>query len=319
MQNFWEKLPRPFFCLAPMEDITDAAFRALLAEQKKRPDVFYTEFTSADGLVLAPEKGKRSLMKKLAYVEGERPIVAQFFTSIPAHMEKIAALAQELGFDGVDINMGCPDRAVENGGCGAALIKNPALARELIRAAQCGAPNLPISVKTRIGYSKDELETWLPELLAEKPAAIAIHARTRVEMSDVPARWDTIARAVVIRNECQGVTLTTLIIGNGDVHSLEEGRAHAQATGCDGIMFGRAAIANPWLWSEREPTREERLAMLVRHAELAEKHEGHLIGGVRKHLSKYATGLHAAKELRVKISSAESLADIVASVETLKK
>ena len=315
MQGFWKKLPQPFFCLAPMEDITDAAFRALLAEQKKKPDVFYTEFTSADGLVLAPEEGRRSLMKKLAFVEGERPIVAQFFTAVPEYMEKTAALAQELGFDGVDINMGCPDRAVEKGGCGAVLIKNPALARELVRVAKRGALHLPVSVKTRIGYSKDELETWLPELLAEEPAAIAIHARTRAEMSDVPAQWGTILKAVVIRNK---LASETLIIGNGDVHSLEEGREYMKETGCDGIMIGRAAIANPWLWSEKEPTREERLAMLVRHAELAEKHEGHLIGGVRKHLSKYATGLRAAKELRVKISSAETLKDVVACVDALQ-
>lgn len=314
MMGFWEKLPKPFFCLAPMEDVTDAAFRALLAEQKKKPDVFYTEFTSADGLVLASERGRRSLMKKLAFTEGERPIVAQFFTAVPEHMEKIAALAQELGFDGVDINMGCPDRAVEKGGCGAALIKNPARARELIRAVKRGAPNLPVSIKTRIGYGKEALETWLSELLAEKPAAIAIHARTRAEMSDVPARWDMIAKAVMIRDRLNS---KTLIIGNGDVHTLEEGRAHVEATGCDGVMFGRAAIANPWLWAEREPSRDERLAMLVRHAELAEQYEGHLIGGVRKHLSKYATGLHAAKELRVKISSAESLADVKSCVASL--
>jgi tRNA-dihydrouridine synthase len=315
MTNFWEKLPRPFFALAPMEDVTDASYRALVAEQDKKPDVFYTEFTSADGLALAPPEGRRSILKKLEFTAGEHPILAQFFTSKPAHMESAAALAQELGFDGVDINMGCPAAEVEKGGCGAALIKNPALARELVRAAKRGAPNLPVSLKTRLGYLTDELETWLPELLAEDPAAIAVHARTRKELSDVPAHWDRVARAVAIRDSLGS---KTLIMGNGDVKTLEEGRRLAKETGCDGIMFGRSAIANPWLWSEHEPSREERLAMLRKHAEFSEKRAGHLIGGVRKHLSKYATGLRAAKELRVKISSAETVADIIASIESLK-
>ncbi|MBI2048636.1 MAG: tRNA-dihydrouridine synthase family protein [Parcubacteria group bacterium] len=314
MENFWETLSKPLFVLAPMEDITDAAFRELLGAQEQKPVVFYTEFTSADGLALAPKEGREKLLKKLQYTEGERPIVAQFFTAHPAHMEKAAALAQELGFDGVDINMGCPDRAVEKGGCGAALIKNPALARDLIRAARAGAPQLPISLKTRIGYLTDELDTWLPTLLAEEPAAIAIHARTRKELSEVPAHWDAITRAVQMRN---GAGVKTLIIGNGDVKTLGEARERVRETGCDGVMIGRAAIANPWLWREREPARDERLATLLHHATLAEKHEGHLVGGVRKHLSKYATGLHAAKELRVKISSAETVKDIVDSIEAL--
>src|SRR3989344_2537407 len=158
IKDFWHELPRPFFCMAPMEDVTDSVFRALVAEQEKKPDVFYTEFTSADGLVLAPEGGRQAIMQKLAFSAGERPIVAQFFTSKPAHMEHVAALAAELGFDGVDINMGCPDKKVEKQGCGAKLILNPALAQELIAAAKRGAPNLPVSVKTRLRYNKDILD-----------------------------------------------------------------------------------------------------------------------------------------------------------------
>src|SRR3989344_375720 len=191
--NFWEKLPKPFFALAPLEDVTDAAFRRLIAKHGK-PDVMFTEFTSADGLVLADEDGQNKLRRKLLYSDSERPIVAQIFTSSPERMEKASRLVAELVFDGVDINMGCPDRAVEKSGCGAALIKNPVLARELIRAAKTS--ELPVSIKTRIGYNTDELDSWLPELLAEEPAAIIIHARTRKEMSDVPARWGTVARAV---------------------------------------------------------------------------------------------------------------------------
>src|SRR3990167_7815678 len=130
-------------------------------------------------------------------------------------MEAAARLAADLGFDGIDINMGCPDKAVEKSGCGAALIKNPSLARELIRAAK--KSGLPVSVKTRIGYNTDELDRWLPELLAEEPAAVTIHARTRKEMSLVPARWERVKRAVEIRDEMRS---STLIIGNGDVEDI---------------------------------------------------------------------------------------------------
>ena len=180
--NFWEKLNKPIFVLAPMADVTDAAFRRIIAKYGK-PDVFWTEFVSADGLTLAPEEGRKKLLRDLEYSESERPIVAQFFTSNPENMKKAAELAVELGFDGIDINMGCPDKSVEKQKAGAALIKNPKLAREIIRAAKAGAGSLPVSVKTRLGYNKDELETWLPELLAEEPAVVTIHARTRKEMS----------------------------------------------------------------------------------------------------------------------------------------
>lgn len=206
MKNFWDGLEKPILALAPMADVTDAAFRHIIAKYSKTGNhysyITYTEFVSADGLALAPEEGRKKLLKDLGYSETERPIVAQFFTSKPENMKKAAELALKLGFDGVDINMGCPDKSVEKQGAGAALLKNPKLAAELIRAAKEGVQNkLPISIKTRLGYNRDELETWLPELLAEHPAAIIIHARTHKEMSKVPARWERIKRAVEIRNE----------------------------------------------------------------------------------------------------------------------
>ena len=156
----------------------------------------YTEFVSADGLCLAGEEGRTKLMKDLLYSEIERPIVAQFFTATPEHMEKVARLAEDMGFDGVDINMGCPDKSIEKQGAGAKLILNPERAQELIAAAKRGAPNLPVSVKTRLGYNKDILDEWLPALLNAEPVAVAIHARTRKEMSAVPAHWERIKRAV---------------------------------------------------------------------------------------------------------------------------
>lgn len=306
--NFWQKLHKPFFALAPMEDITDAAFRQLLAEYGK-PDVSWTEFTAADGLVLAPEEGKKKLLRKLLFCEQERPVVAQLFSSKPEHMERAAALAAELGFDGIDINMGCPDRAIEKQGCGSAMIKNPDAAREIIRATKRGAGGIPVSVKTRVGYySDDEMEEWLTTLLNEDIAALTLHARTRQDKSKVPARWELVARAVELRD---ALDKETLIIGNGDVVDSADARTKVAETGCDGVMIGRAVIGNPWAFIEREiePTREERIAALIRHLEIfieVFKGEGHF-PPMKKHMSKYIVGFDGAKELRMQLMNTTSV------------
>ncbi|MCE9517809.1 tRNA-dihydrouridine synthase family protein, partial [Candidatus Nomurabacteria bacterium] len=162
MKNFWQKLPKPFFVLAPMADVTDAVFRQIITKYGK-PDVVWTEFVSADGL--AHDDARPKLLIDLKFSENERPIVAQIFGGKPENIKKAAELCQELGFDGVDINMGCPDKSVEKQCAGAATMRDINLAREIIRAAKEGAPNLPISVKTRIGYNKNEIETWIRDLL----------------------------------------------------------------------------------------------------------------------------------------------------------
>jgi nifR3 family TIM-barrel protein len=300
--NFWEKLHKPFFALAPLEDVTDAAFRRLIAKHGK-PDVMFTEFTAADGLLLADEKGKKKLFKKLLFDEAERPIVAQLFTSVPAHMEKAAALVEELGFDGLDINMGCPDRAVEKQGCGAAMIKDHKKAKEIIRAAKRGAQNLPISVKTRVGYKTDnELEDWVKTLLVEDLAALTIHARTRNEMSKVPARWELVNRVVEIRDEMK---VGTLIIGNGDVKDIKDAKEKAKETGCDGVMLGRAIYGNPWLYTVREdePTKNEKILALVEHLKLFDELLGNTsnFAVMKKHFKAYLSGWDGAKELRIKL------------------
>lgn len=310
MKDFWHSLPRPFFVLAPMEDVTDAAFRALIAAyaDPSVPRVLYTEFTSADGLLLADEDGQRKLKKKLQYGQGERPIVAQLFTSKPEHMERGARLCAELGFDGFDINMGCPAKEVERQGCGSALIRTPALARELIRAAKRGAGDVPVSVKTRIGYNDDELETWLPELLAEDPSVVILHARTRKEMSDVPARWDRVARAVEIRD---AIGSETLIVGNGDVRDLSDAKEKATATRADGVMIGRGVFGNPWLFSSREgePSAQEKIRALVEHIELFQKHLSGFVNEavMKRHFKAYVGGWDGAKELRVRLMETDTL------------
>jgi len=303
-----------------MADVTDAAFRRIIARTGK-PDVMWTEFVSADGLFLG---GKEALMKDLIFTEEERPIVAQFFTSRPDMMEKAAALAQELGFDGIDINMGCPDRGVEKQGAGAGLIKNPKLAQEIIYAAKRGAGDLPVSVKTRIGYNKDELDTWIPAVLETKPAALTIHARTRKEMSKVPARWEMVRRAAALRDACAP---ETLILGNGDVMSVSEAHAKAREYGADGVMLGRAIFGNPWLWSGRDPEAipiPERLEMLILHTKTYEE----LLGDVKsfaimkKHYKAYVHGWPAcagrggAKELRMALMECENAAAVESVVRT---
>jgi nifR3 family TIM-barrel protein len=331
--SFWHKLKKPILVLAPLANVTDASFRQVIARHSAHvrtdgtiggPDVMWTEFVSADGLMRATPEGKQKLLADLIYTEAERPIVAQLFSSNPEYMEAAAMLCRELGFDGVDINMGCPDRTIERQGCGAAMIRNPENARAVIRAAKRGAGTLPVSVKTRIGYNRDELDTWLPELLSEQPAVITVHARTRKEMSKVPARWEHVRQAVLIRDRVQAdipPDERTLIFGNGDALSIADAEEKATATGADGVMLGRAIFGNPWLFdptkAESPVSAQERLAVLVEHAQLFEEllpHKSFAI--MKKHFKAYVQGWDGAKELRERLmetSSAEEVRAIVAA------
>lgn len=336
--GFWKELKqqtdredRPIFVLAPMADVTDASFRHVIAKYGK-PDVTWTEFVSADGLIRAHEEGKKKLLRDLVYSEAERPIIAQLFSSHPQYMYEACKLVAELGFDGIDINMGCPDKSIEKQGCGSAMIKNPENAKAVILAAKKGVEDagektgkiIPISVKTRIGYNKDELETWLPALLEARPAVITIHARTRKEMSKVPARWEHVKRAVEIRNEffiknpSKNPEDQTLIFGNGDVLSIADGYNKAKETGADGVMLGRAIFGNPWLfsgiqagvegeWKSHEPTVKEKLEVMVEHTKLFEELLGDIknFAIMKKHYKAYVNGFDGAKELREELMMAE--------------
>lgn len=308
MRGFWDKLQKPFYMLAPMANVTDVAFRRLIAQYGK-PDVFYTEFVSADGLMSA---GREALMIDLQFDKSEHPIIAQIFTSKPENMEKASALIADLGFDGVDINMGCPDRNVEKQGCGSALIKNPKLAQELIAAAKQGAKGLPVSVKTRAGYNKEELDTWIPSLLSAKPACIVLHARTRKDMSKVPARWGLVKETVQMAKG-SGV----LIAGNGDVLDLEDAKNKVAETGCDGVMLGRAIFGNPWLFSGRKDVSpSERLTVMIEHAKLFERllgqHKNFAL--LKKHYKAYTHGFRGAKDLRVSLMETENVDQIISLV-----
>ncbi len=305
-RGFWDTLPKPFFVLAPMADVTDAAFRRIIAKYAK-PDVLWTEFVAVDGL-LSP--GRDVLLRDLMYTETERPIVAQIFGSNPEHFFKVAQIIERLGFDGIDINMGCPDKNVEKQGGGASLMKDPVRAQNIIRATMEGAPNIPVSIKTRVGYNKVELETWLPALLETKPAAITVHARTRKEMSLVPARWEHVREAV---NMAKGTG--TLIVGNGDVKNLADAEKKIEETGADGVMLGRAIFGNPYLFLGRtldSISLNERFAIMIEHTRLYEE----LLGDVKnfavmkKHYKAYVNGFDGAKELRIKLMESNNTKEV---------
>lgn len=343
-KNFWQKLTlqqaqgkkRPFFILAPMADVTDMAFRQIIVSCRK-PDVLFTEFVSCDGL--CSEKGRPKLMPHLAFKENERPIVAQIFGSNPKHFYEAAKLIAGLclvvnfsdtqsvmpeateksttGFDGIDINMGCPAGKIVKHDSGAGLILNPELAKEIIRETKRGARStssgqaIPISVKTRIGYNKIITDEWVSHLIEARPAAIIIHGRTMKEMSKVPAHWDEIGKAAIL---CRKMGIP--IIGNGDVMTYAEGIKKAEQYGLDGIMVGRGVFSNPWFFDPSvDPSTKppgERLALMQRHIKLFIELWGKdkNFDVLKKLFKMYISGWEGAKELRVELMKARSEEDI---------
>lgn len=302
-ENFWKTLPKPIMLLAPMADVTDAAFRELIVKYGK-PDVMCTEFVSADGL---NSPGRDNLLIDLRYNKAEQPIIAQIFGSKPDSVFEASKLIKKLGFDGIDINMGCPDKSICKQGCGAAMIKTPDIARACIRAAIEGG-GLPVSVKTRLGYSKkEEIEKFLPELLKEDLVAVIIHGRTKKEMSKVPSDWSWIKRAVEIRDELGS---EVLIIGNGDVFNLEQAKQKVKETGCDGVMIGRGIFGNPWLFNKERKFEDiplkEKLEVAIEHTKLFEKYFKDIksFAIMKKHFKAYINGFDGAKELRMKLMEA---------------
>ena len=315
-KGFWKKLlstsnvdSKSILALAPMADVTDAAFRRIIAKYGK-PDVMFTEFVSCDGLCSA---GQKNLLPILKFTKKERPIVAQVFGAKPEKFYESAKLIKKLGFDGIDINMGCPDKKVLKQGAGAALINNHKLAKEIIQQTKRGASKLPVSVKTRIGYdkyNKKEFKKWLTVLLECKPAAITIHARTKKEMSLAPAHWDIIAEAVKIRDKFFGDKKDkTLIIGNGDVQSVADAKEKARVSGADGVMIGRAVFGNPWLFASEKKiiSTKEKLLVLLEHTKLFEKiNKGREFDIMKKHFKSYISGFPGAKELRIKLMASKN-------------
>jgi len=327
--GFWANLPKPIIVLAPMADVTDVSFRQMFAKYGK-PDVTWTEFVSADGLCLAPSEpkdqrgfsGHDKLWKDLLYFENERPIVAQLFSGNPEYMRQAAYEVTLAGFDGIDINMGCPDKAIQRQGAGAFLITNPKRAQKIMRAIKKGIAEaskemskdpIPFSVKTRLGFNADTMEDWMKVILREKPAALTIHARTRKEMSKVPAQWNRIKDAVTLRDRLKS---QTLILGNGDVEGLEDAYQKVTETGCDGVMIGRGIFGNPWVFNReleggKNITLEQKLTALIEHTLLFEEHLPHKNFSVmKKHYKAYVQGFDHAKDLRIKLMEAKDAQEV---------
>ncbi len=311
--GFWKKLKKPVMAIAPMANVTDAAFRRMFVACGK-PDVFWTEFVAVEGLL---SRGKERLLVDLWYAEAERPIVAQVFGAKPEQFEKAALIIRELGFDGIDINMGCPDKDVEKQGAGAALMKNTARAKQIIRAAKQGAGKMPVSVKTRIGYDRDQIDEWIPALLEENIAALTVHLRTRREMSAAAAHWELAPKIAALRDR---YAKGAIILGNGDIKTPDEARVKIKETGIDGVMIGRGVFGNPWFFSERAPGCRERLAGMVAHAELFEKiyksNRTKKDGGLKnfdimkKHFKAYTAGFKGSKELRIALMKTKNAEEV---------
>ncbi|MEK7645583.1 MAG: tRNA-dihydrouridine synthase family protein [Patescibacteria group bacterium] len=329
--NFWQKLKvlrrvqdKPFFVLAPMADVTDMAFRQIIVECGK-PDVLYTEFISASGL--CSEKGKAKLLPHLKFKENERPIVAQLFGSVPKHFYECAKLIVELGFDGIDINMGCPAGKIIKQDSGSGLILNSELAQEIIRETKRGVLQarpvkqvLPVTVKTRIGYNSIITEEWISKLIEAKPDAIIVHGRTMKEASKVPAHWDEIAKAGKLCREA-GIP----IIGNGDVMSYAEGVEKAKQYNLDGIMVGRGVFHNPWFFdpsiNPADKTPQDRIALLKKHVnnfiELWNPPEAGALQArnfavMKRFIKIYINDFEGAKELREKLMQIKTSTEILA-------
>jgi tRNA-dihydrouridine synthase len=264
--NVWQKFEQPFFILAPMEAVTDHVFRRVVNEAAA-PDVFFSEFTNATGWVHA---GEKAVAGRLTIHPDEKyPLIAQIWCSEPDDIEKLAIYCKNLGYQGIDVNMGCPAKtAVKNSG-GSAMIRQPELAAKIIQSAK--KAGLPVSVKTRLGYTNiQEWEGWLTHILQQDISALTIHLRTKKEMSKVPAHWELMPNIRKLRDE---ISPHTLLIGNGDVKDRAHGEALIKQTGIDGIMIGRGVFSNIFAFEEvpTAHTKQELLALLHLHLNLFEE------------------------------------------------
>lgn len=291
--------------LAPMEDVTDSVFRRMLCEIG-RPDVFFTEFMNVDGYCSV---GKKGVDHRVVFEDIERPIVIQLWGSNPENYANTVNDLKELKPGGFDINMGCAVRNVTSTGGGSALIKDPNLAKEIIEAVKNEAGNIPVSVKTRIGYDKIDTKNWIGFLLQQNLDMLTVHGRIAKEAYNIPARWEEIAKCVRLRDE---ISPSTLLIGNGDIVGTAQGEEYAKRYGTDGYMVGRAILSNPWLFSDRENISvQERLDTLVKHCELFEKVWGERknFNITKKFVKAYINGFDDAAELRQGLMMANSCED----------
>ena len=311
--NIWQTLPQHFLALAPMEGVTDVVFRQVVA-RAGRPDLFFTEFTNVSSF--SSEKGRHDALERLDITPSDKPIIAQIWGKNPEHFAKLAAALADLGFDGLDINMGCPDRHVNKAGGGAAMIKTPELAIECIKQAQNNT-SLPVSVKTRLGFTYiDEYKTWLPLLLNQNLANLTVHLRTRKEMSKVSAHFELIPEIIALRDQLSPQTKLTI---NGDVQNLNQAKQlWAKYPTLDGIMIGRGVFANPYCFTDHQPTKQTLLQLFHYHLDLFDARALAVAdNGSRypyeplKHFFKiYINNFPGSKELRAKLMECKNTTEL---------
>ncbi|HBC4705473.1 TPA: tRNA-dihydrouridine synthase [Staphylococcus aureus] len=306
-ENFWSELPRPFFILAPMEDVTDIVFRHVVSEAA-RPDVFFTEFTNTESFC-HPE-GIHSVRGRLTFSEDEHPMVAHIWGDKPEQFRETSIQLAKMGFKGIDLNMGCPVANVAKKGKGSGLILRPDVAAEIIQATKAGG--LPVSVKTRLGYYEiDEWKDWLKHVFEQDIANLSIHLRTRKEMSKVDAHWELIEAIKNLRDEIAPNTLLTI---NGDIPDRKTGLELAEKYGIDGVMIGRGIFHNPFAFEKepREHTSKELLDLLRLHLSLINKYEKDEIRqfkSLRRFFKIYVRGIRGASELRHQLMNTQSIAE----------
>ncbi|MDT3993878.1 tRNA-dihydrouridine synthase [Mammaliicoccus fleurettii] len=312
-ENFWSELPRPFFILAPMEDVTDIVFRHVVSEAA-RPDVFFTEFTNTESFC-HPE-GIHSVRGRLTFSEDEQPIVAHIWGDKPEHFREMSIGMAEMGFKGIDLNMGCPVANVAGKGKGSGLILRPETAAEIIQAAKAGG--LPVSVKTRLGYYKiEEWKDWLKHVFEQDIANLSIHLRTRKEMSNVDAHWELIEAVKNLRDEIAPNTLLTI---NGDIPDRKTGLELATKYGIDGVMIGRGIFHNPFAFEKepREHSSKELLDLLRLHLTLFEKYstnEAKQFKSLRRFFKIYVRGMRGAGELRNQLMNTNTADEVRALLD----
>jgi nifR3 family TIM-barrel protein len=319
--NVWTDLPRPFLVLAPLEGVADTVFRQIVASSVK-PDLFVTEFTSADGY-LSP--GRFAVAENFRFTDIEKPILAQIWGKNPDTMRRTAKELAGMGFAGIDLNMGCPDRTVVGHGCGAALINTPDVVKAVIQAVKDGIKDagrvLPVSVKTRIGFKTITTDTWLSFLLEQGIDALSVHGRTAAELSKVPAHWDEIGKAVSIRDRMK---VPTVIVGNGDVRDAKDAMEKAKTYGVDGVMIGRGIFANMWAFDKSDSphvgTPKELLDIMERHVKLftvtwGDKKNYPIL---KKFFKIYVNGFRGATEWRVRFMATNTAEEALALLKELR-
>lgn len=325
MKNIWQELKKPAFgearpilVQAPMEGVTDTVFRQIIASCGK-PDIFFTEFTSVDAIC---HSDSRPAGQRLQYTKIEKPIIAQIWGNTPKNYYQAVKTIIKLGFDGVDINMGCPIRDVIKKGFCAGLINNPALAREIIASTKEAAKGfIPVSVKTRIGYDRIITKEWIGFLLSQGLNAIIIHGRTAKELSKVPTHWEEIAKAVNLRNQMK---IKTVIIGNGDVKNQKEAFEKWKTYRVDGVMIGRGILENPWVFNKNiDPSSipPQKMNLLIKHINLFAETYGNQrsFALMKKFYKTYVNGFKKASQLRDELMATKTKEETIKIIKIYQK